>query len=66
MFTEKLGLGRPQDITAKMDLIDSSGEVVYELDKEGRPLEPGWLEFLGPEADQVRKFGRHIAAEENA
>lgn len=64
MFTDKLGLGRPQDITAKMDLINSEGEIVYELDKNGREKEPGWLEFLGPEADEVRRFGRQIAADE--
>lgn len=66
MFTDRLGLGRPQDISARMDLIDSSGEVVYEKDENGKDISDGagWLEFWGPEADQVKKFGRHVAAEE--
>lgn len=64
MFTEKLGLGRPQDISARMDLIDSEGNIVYEKDAEGRQLEPGWLEFWGPESDPVKRFGRFFAAEE--
>ena len=65
MFADKLGLGRPQDISARMDLINSYGEIVYEKDKKtGQPLDAGWLEFWGPESEQVKRFGRFIAAEE--
>lgn len=64
MFTDKLKLGRPQDISARMDLINSAGEVVYERLENGQDGEPGWLEFYSAEAEAVRRFGRSVAAEE--
>lgn len=64
MFTERMGRGRPQDISARMDLVDSSGDVVYEKDENGQDGEAGWIEFYGPESDQAKRFGRHITAEQ--
>ena len=62
-FTDKLGLGRPTDISARMEIVDSEGNVVFELDKDGKEIAPAWLEFWGPDSEPVRKFSRHIVAE---
>ena len=64
MFTEKLGLDRPQDVFARMEQINGDGEIVYERLPDGEEGAPGWLEFWGPEMAAVKNFGRHVAAEE--
>lgn len=55
MFLDKLGLGAAEDISARMLLTNSRGEIVH--DKNG---EPGWIEFWGPESELVRRFRREI------
>ena len=64
MFTEKLGLDRPQDVFARMEQVNGDGEVVYERLPDGQDGDPGWIEFWGPEVAAVKRFGRHVAAEE--
>ena len=55
MFTEKLGLVADGEISAKMDLINSRGEIVR--DDKG---EAGWIEFYGPDAQAVKNFRRQV------
>ena len=75
MITDKLGLAAPADISARMDLINSKGDVVYVIkrnedgeilkDDKGDPVlgEAGWIEFWGPEAEPVRRFRRELETE---
>ncbi|MEM6413199.1 MAG: hypothetical protein AAF720_00895 [Pseudomonadota bacterium] len=53
-----LGLSAPQDISARMELINSVGEFVY--DKDG---EVGWIEFWGPDAEPSRQYKRQVERE---
>ena len=55
MFTKDLGLAAPEDISARMLLTNSRGDIVE--DKNG---DPGWIEFFGPDAEPVRRFRRRV------
>lgn len=55
-LSKRLGLGVPTDITARMLLIDSEGNVVEAADGE-----PGYIEFYGPQAAPVRHFRRQVS-----
>lgn len=57
-FLDKLQLTSDREITARMNLINSEGDVVRDADGE-----PGWIEFWGPEAEATREAKRRVTVE---